>query len=261
MFDNSENNSTERPVAAILLAAGKGKRMGSDLPKVVLEVAGKPMIWWVVQAVRDLGAELIILVIGHGGEKVREVFSGDDHDIKYVTQEEQKGTGHATNCARELLKDFAGDVFVLGGDGPLIRACILQQMLNRQRCSQAVATLATASIDDPTGYGRIIRNDQGKFDSIVEHSNATPDQQLINEIYPSYACFDAQMLFETLKQLEPNATTGEYYVTDVPTMLGAKGKTIELVEGVPAEDILSINTPQQLAQVEAILNSRSLEEV
>ena len=94
MIDSSDNNTNhaERPVAAILLAAGKGKRMGSDLPKVVLEVAGKPIIWWVVQAVRDLGAELIILVIGHGGKKVREVFAGDDHDIKYVLQEVQKET-------------------------------------------------------------------------------------------------------------------------------------------------------------------------
>ena len=235
--------------------------MGSDLPKVVLEVAGKPIIWWVVQAVRELGAELIVLVIGRGGEKVREVFAGDDHDIKYVLQEEQKGTGHATNCARELLKDFTGDVFVLGGDGPLIRSFILQQMLEQQRSKQAAATLATSSIDDPTGYGRIIRDVNGNFEAIVEHSNTTPNQQLINEIYPSYACFDSQLLFETLEQLEPNKVSGEYYVTDVPTMLRQKGKTIELVQGVPSEDVLSINTPQQLAEVESILNNRSLEEV
>lgn len=235
--------------------------MGSDLPKVVLEVAGKPIIWWVVQAVRELGAEPIVLVIGHGGEKVREVFAGNDHDIKYVTQEEQKGTGHATNCASELLKDFHGDVFVLGGDGPLIRSFILQQMLDKQQSSQAAATLATASIDDPTGYGRIIRNDQGNFEEIIEHSSATPDQRLINEIYPSYACFDSQLLFEMLDQLEPNETSGEYYVTDVPTMLRKNGKKIELVQGVPSEDVLSINTPQQLAEIEAILTNRSLEEV
>ncbi len=235
--------------------------MGSDLPKVVLEVAGKPIIWWVVQAVRELGAELIILVIGHGGGKVREVFAGDDHDIKYVLQEEQKGTGHATNCARELLKDFIGDVFVLGGDGPLIRSFILQQMLEQQRSAQAAATLATASIADPTGYGRIIRNHEGRFEAIIEHSNTTPDQQLINEIYPSYACCDSQLLFEMLNKLQPNETSGEFYVTDVPTMLRAEGKIVELVQGVPEEDVLSINTPQQLAEVESILNSRSLEEV
>ncbi len=235
--------------------------MGSDLPKVALEVAGKPIIWWVVQAVRDLGAELIILIIGHGGEKVREIFSGDDHGIKYVTQEEQKGTGHATNCASDLLKDFHGDVFVLGGDGPLIRSFILQQMLDKQRSSQAAATLATASIADPTGYGRIIRNEQGNFEEIIEHSSATPDQQLITEVYPSYACFDSSLLFEILNKLQPNETSGEYYVTDVPAMLRAEGKIVELVQGVPEEDVLSINTPQQLAEVEAILNSRSMEEV
>ena len=159
------------------------------------------------------------------------------------------------------MKDFTGDVFVLGGDGPLIRSFILQQMLEQQRSTQAAATLATASIDDPTGYGRIIRDAQGNFQAIVEHSNTTPKQQLINEIYPSYACFDCSLLFETLKQLEPNEVSGEYYVTDVPNMLCESGKTIELVEGVPAEDVLSINTPQQLAEVEAILTNRSLEEV
>ena len=246
----------ERPVAAILLAAGKGTRMDSDLPKVVLEVAGQPMIRWVVKAVRELSACPIVLVVGHRGELVRELFQGDDDDLLYVTQEPQLGTGHAVGCAKDVLHDFDGDVFVLAGDGPLIQTATLQRLLDRQRQCTAAATLATSTLDDPTGYGRIIRDAQGKFDAIVEHTDANEQQRSIHEVYPSYACFDAGLLFDALDKLKPNQSTGEYYLTDAPALLLADNCKVELVNGVPAEDVLSINTPQQLSEVDSILSSR-----
>ncbi len=246
----------ERPVAAVILAAGKGTRMDSDLPKVVHEVAGQPMICWVVQAVRDMCARPIVLVVGHRAQLVRAVFQGDDDDLVYVTQEPQLGTGHAVGCAKEVLGDFNGDVFVLAGDGPLIQSATLQRMLDRQRRSAAAATLATAHVDDPTGYGRIVRDAQGQFQAIVEHTDANEQQQTIREIYPSYACFDAGLLFDTLDKLQPNQTTGEYYLTDAPALLRANNCKVELVNGVPPEDVLSINTPQQLAEVDSILSTR-----
>ncbi len=249
----------KRPVAAIILGAGKGTRMDSDRPKVVHEVAGHPMIHWVVRAVREIGARPIVLVVGHRAALVRDVFQGDDDDLVYVTQQPQLGTGHAVGCAKSVLGDFNGDVFVLAGDGPLIRPATLRRMLDRQQCSGAAVTLATAKVDDPTGYGRILRDSQGAFKAIVEHAHANEQQQAIREIYPSYACFDAGMLFDALQKLEPNETTGEYYVTDAPAMLRARDCKVELVDGVPAEDVLSINTPQQLAEVESILTARGQE--
>ena len=180
----ANNSSGDRPLAAIILAAGQGTRMNSDLPKVIHAVCDRPMVYWVVIAAREAGASRIILIVGHGSEHVREAFSGDDADIEYAIQEPQLGTGHATTCAEPLLKDFQGDVVVLGGDGPLIRAETIRMMHNRHCQTSASATLATSVIDDPTGYGRILRDSEGRFDAIIEHKNATDTQRTIHEIYP-----------------------------------------------------------------------------
>jgi bifunctional UDP-N-acetylglucosamine pyrophosphorylase/glucosamine-1-phosphate N-acetyltransferase len=251
-----ESTSTRRPLAAIILAAGKGTRMNSELPKVVHRVAGRPMVWWVVDAVRRAGAAPIVLVVGHGAESVQSVFDGDDGDLAYVVQAEQLGTGHATQCAEPALAEFDGDVLVLAGDGPLIRHETLQALCRRHQTAGAVATLATSVVEDPAGYGRVIRNAGGRFEAIVEHKNASPAQRAIREIYPSYACFDAVELFRALKRLEPDALTGEYYITDVPAMLRSAGGVVEVIDAVPPEDVLSINTLTQLAEVDAILRSR-----
>ena len=255
LHDNSRRRDA-RSLAAVILAAGKGTRMQSDRPKVAHEVMGRAMVWWVVRACREAGIDRVFLVVGHGADEVRAVFA-DDTDIEFVLQDEQLGTGHATNCTADALAGFDGDVVVLAGDGPLIRASTLDAMLDRHRATNAAATLATSVIDDPTGYGRIVRDDDDRFVAIVEHRNATDQQRRIHEIYPSYACFDARRLFESLASLRPDSTSGEYYVTDVPAMLRDAGERVELVDAVPPEDVLSINTPEQLAEVDAILSSRT----
>lgn len=230
--------------------------MNSDLPKVIHAVCDRPMVYWVVKAAREAGASRIILIVGHGAEHVKEAFAGDDADIEYAIQEPQLGTGHATTCAEPLLRDFEGDVVILGGDGPLIRAETIRIMHTRHVETSAPATLATSVIEDPTGYGRILRDSEGRFEAIIEHKNATDTQRAIHEVYPSYACFDAGLLFELLGQLEPDSVSGEYYLTEIPGMLRERGLNVELVDAVPPEDVLSINTPEQLAQVEAILSNR-----
>jgi len=230
--------------------------MHSDRPKVAHEVAGQPMIRWVVEAVRAAGADPIVLVIGHGADEVREVFAGDDDDLRFAVQAEQLGTGHATACAAGALAGFDGDVLVLAGDGPLIRAATIRGLVERHRATGAAATLATARIDNPTGYGRIIRDDDGRFAAIVEHASASELQRRIREIYPSYACFNAAALFDTLAVLPPDGDSGEYRVTDVPGVLRGRGLAVELLDGFPPEDVLSINTPQQLQEVGAILSRR-----
>ncbi len=243
-------------LGAIILAAGKGTRMGGDLPKVAHVAHGRAMIWWVVQAVRKVGVKPIVLIVGHGEDIVRDIFKDDDEDLIFVTQEEQLGTGHATLCAKDAFAGFTGNVFVLAGDGPLIRPKTLQAMITRQNESAAIATLATSIIDDPTGYGRIVRDGHGDFEAIVEQKNASPAQLAIHEVYPSYACFKARDLFTSLAELAPNETTGEYYITDIPMMMKTKGNRVEVVDAVPPEDVLSVNTPEQLIEVDAILRTR-----
>jgi bifunctional UDP-N-acetylglucosamine pyrophosphorylase/glucosamine-1-phosphate N-acetyltransferase len=257
--DNAAAPTDQRALAAVILAAGKGTRMPGDLPKVVYEVGGQPMIRWVVEAVRTAGARPIVLVIGHGADAVRAVFRGED-DVAYAVQAEQLGTAHATGCAGAALAGFTGDVLVLAGDGPLIRASTIERLVDHHRRTAAAATLATATVDDPTGYGRIVRDEQGRFQAIVEHASASDAERSIHEIYPSYACFDSGLLFSLLQRLAPDEASGEYRITDLPGLLRAGGHVVELVDGFPPEDVLSINTAQQLSEVDAVFSSRMEDE-
>ncbi len=249
------------PLSAIILAAGKGTRMNSDLPKVAHEVAGKPMVRWVVEACAQAGCTRIVVVVGYGRETVLKLLSGvrfDGVTIEYVDQTEQLGTGHAVMMAEPRFEQSpAHDVFVLAGDGPLIRAATLRTLLERHRTTAAAATLATAVIPDPAGYGRIDRDSAGRFLGIVEEKNASPEQKRIREVNPSYYCFESKALFAALKGVERNPVSGEYYITDVPALLMASGRRVEVIEAVPPEDVLSINTPQQLAEVDHILRARA----
>lgn len=248
--------ATTRPVDAIILAAGKGTRMNSDLPKVLHEVAGKPMVWWVVQACREAGVSQCVLVIGYKGELVREALAGED-DVVFVEQTEQLGTAHAAQMAEPAFDGKTlGDVFVLAGDGPLIRGKTLARLLEVHRRSDAAATLATADIPDPTGYGRIVRDQAEHFAAIVEQKDASPEQLAITEVNPSYYCFKGELLFKTLDQVGSNNAQGEYYITDAPGLLKQQGQTVTVVDAVPPADVLSINTPEQLAQVDRLLRER-----
>ena len=241
---------------AILLAAGKGTRMRSDLPKVVHKVCGKPMVWWVVRACRDAGVSRVVVVVGYEGQLVRDALAGEP-GVEFVEQREQLGTGHAAKMASPLFEGRGDvDVFVLAGDGPLIRGATLRELLRVHRRDRASATLATAVLPDPTGYGRVVRDAAGGFHAIVEQKDASPAQLALREVNPSYYCFKAGELFDTLAQVRNDNKQGEYYLTDVPGLLKARGRTVTVVDAVPPQDVLSINTPEQLAEVEAVLRSR-----
>jgi bifunctional UDP-N-acetylglucosamine pyrophosphorylase/glucosamine-1-phosphate N-acetyltransferase len=243
--------------AAIIMAAGKGTRMKSDLPKVVHAIGGRPMVCAVVDACVAAGCGRIVVIVGYQQEKVREALAAYPR-VEYAVQEEQLGTGHAVACAAPLFEGArrTGDAFVLCGDGPLIRPGTLTQLLSTHRASRAAATLATAELADPTGYGRIVRDAAGRFAAIVEQKNATPEQRAIREVNPSYYCFGVAALFGALTRVERNALTGEYYLTDVPGLLLRDGGRVEVLRAVPPEDVLSINTPEDLATVDAIYRSR-----
>ncbi len=261
----SPSNSPAAP-DAIILAAGKGKRMtgaaggpdGQPLPKVLYPVAGKPMVWWVVKACQAAGVARCIIVIGYEGQQVRDALK-DETGCHFVEQTEQLGTGHATQMAAPLFENRpASDVFVLAGDGPLIREATLSQLLDVHRKSSAASTLATAILDDPTGYGRVIRESDGSLSAIIEHKDATPAQLACKEVNPSYYLFRSDELFSTLDKVRPNNSQGEYYLTDVPGMLKREGKTVKVVDAVPQEDVHSVNNPDQLALVDRLMRERLL---
>jgi bifunctional UDP-N-acetylglucosamine pyrophosphorylase / glucosamine-1-phosphate N-acetyltransferase len=253
-----ETSSTlsARP-AAIILAAGKGTRMKGDLPKVVHPVGGRPMVCAVVDACRGADCGRIVVVVGYKQELVRQALA-EYSNIEYAVQEEQLGTGHAVLSAEPAFMGtgWAHNVLVLCGDGPLIRAETLRDLLRRHRESGAAATLATAVIDDPAGYGRIVRDERGRFVGIVEQKNATEAQRSIREVNPSYYCFREGALFDSLRKVERNPLTGEYYLTDTLSLLLSEGQPVEVVPSVPPEDVLSINTPDDLALVDRIYRSR-----
>lgn len=239
--------------------------MKSDLPKVLHEIGGRPMLCAVVDACREAGCSRIVLVVGYKQELVREAMaaqgSGWSAGLEYAVQDQQLGTGHAVRCAEELFRQETSGaarrpVFVLAGDGPLIRGTTLRELLSRHVSTGAASTLATSVIDDPTGYGRIVRDAEGTFTGIVEHKQCTPAQLAIREVNPSYYCFDTRELFTTLARVTRNPASGEYYITDVPAMLLSEGKRVEVIAAVPPQDVLSINTLEQLAEVDAIYRAR-----
>lgn len=249
-------------LSAIILAAGQGTRMRSDLPKVAHEVAGKPIVRWVAEACAAAGCDRVVVVVGYKQEIVRGAMEGfAGADVAFVEQSEQLGTGHAVMVCRDAFASGlegggSGDVFVLAGDGPLIRAETLGVLHGRHTGAGASATLATSRLEDPSGYGRIVRDGAGGFERIVEQKNATEAELRIDEVNPSYYCFGVSALFDALASVGRDSVSGEYYVTDVPRILLERGDVVEVIDAVPAEDVLSINTPEQLAEVDRVMRGR-----
>jgi len=255
MIDDTNKQSAP---SAIILAAGKGTRMKSDLPKVCHPIGGRAMVCAVVDACLEAGCERVVVVVGYKQELVREALASYDDRVAYAVQDEQHGTGHAVMCARDAFEgDANADALVLCGDGPLIRTETIATMLERHRSTGASATLATSVIEDPAGYGRVVRDNDGRFERIVEQKNATDEQLAIREVNPSYYCFDRGALFDSLDRLERDGVSGEYYITDVAEMLRREGRRVEVIEAVPAEDVLSINTLEQLEQVDRVFRART----
>lgn len=245
----------KRDVAAIILAAGRSTRMKTELPKVMHEVCGVPMLGHVLKACREAGIERFIVVVGYAKEAIVTAF-GREPGVEFVEQREQKGTGHAVMMCRDVLADFNGDVIVIAGDMPLIRGQTLRDLLGSHRATASAASIATTVLADPTSYGRIIRNDKGDFTGIVEHRDCTPEQLKINEVNPSYYCFDARQLMAALTDIKPNNAKGEYYITDVLSILRGKGKTVRASTAVPAADATGINSRVDLADVNRLMQTR-----
>lgn len=244
---------TER--VAVILAAGKSTRMKTQWPKVLHEVNGRPMLAYVLEACRAAGVNKLVVVVGFEGERVQQAFAGAD-DIVWIEQAEQKGTAHAVMCCEPVLQDFTGETLILCGDGPLIRAQTLTTLIQTHENEQSAATLATAMLEDPTGYGRIIRDGDGRLLGIVEHNDCTAKQLQIREVNPSYYSFKNPLLWEKLAQVKPDNAKGELYLTDVVSLLIDAGHKVEAVTAVRPDEALSINSRAQLCVVSKMLQQR-----
>lgn len=242
-------------LTAIILAAGKSTRMKSNRPKPLMEVCGKPMLGWILDACFAAEVTRALVVVGYGKDEITGQF-GSDRRIHFVEQTEQLGTGHAARTCEPLLKGQGGDVFILAGDVPLIRAEILTTLLRAHRQDRAAASMATAVLHDPTGYGRIVRDAEGQFAEIVEDADCTPAQREIHEVFPSYYCVKTEELLFALTRLKNNNKKGEYYLTDIYGILQKAGKEITAVQAVTAEDVIAPNTRRQLAEADEAMQER-----
>ncbi|HBG27372.1 MAG: hypothetical protein A2Y10_18900 [Planctomycetes bacterium GWF2_41_51] len=240
---------------AIILAAGISSRMNTKLPKVLHEVCGRPMLAYVIDACRQAGVQKLYIIVGYGKEQVINYFH-DDKDITWVEQKEQKGTGHAVLCCKEHLAGFEGDTLILCGDGPLIRYETLSTLTEKHQREVSSATLATAILNEPTGYGRILRDSYGNIQGIVEEADCTPEQKTIKEVNPSYYCFKNKVLFEALDKITPNNVKNEYYLTDALRLIIEAGHKVIAVTAVAAQDAMGVNSRQQLSEAGKIMQRR-----
>ncbi len=240
-------------LVTVILAAGKGTRMKSKLPKVLHKAAGKPMLQHVLDAAKGAGAKRNIVVVGFGGEQVKEAM-GDQ--AEFVVQAEQLGTGHAVRQTEPLLKDEKGTVVVLCGDTPLVTADLITKLYEGHKAAGAKATVLTAIMPDATGYGRIIRTAEGDVARIVEQKDATEEERQVKEVNSGIYCFECQDLFAALAQVGCDNAQGEYYLPDVLGILREQGEKIWAVAADDYESTLGINSRVQLSGAEKILRRR-----
>ena len=241
---------------AVILAAGRSTRMRSGLPKPLHEVAGKPMLGHILSACWDAGIEQAVVVVGHGKEAITAKFR--DTRIQFVEQAEQLGTGHAVQVCLPALEGLAddADVTILAGDLPLVTGDILRTIRQAHEGERADATMGTAVVDDPTGYGRVIRDESGEFDRIVEQADGSPEELAVREVFPSLYCVRADALRLGLSKLTNDNAKNEYYLTDIYAILKREGKKVLAVEAVTAEDIVAPNDRAALAEAEAAMQDR-----
>ncbi|MBU3216935.1 bifunctional UDP-N-acetylglucosamine diphosphorylase/glucosamine-1-phosphate N-acetyltransferase GlmU [Clostridium estertheticum] len=238
---------------AIILAAGEGKRMNSNTPKVMHKVCGKEMINHVIDTMRSADIDMVDVVIGRGAAEVKK--GTEDRKINYSVQEDQLGTGHAVMCAKEFLSGNEGIVAIFVGDGPLISEHTVRELLDYHEKGNYKATILTSRMNDPAKYGRIIRDENGEVKKIVEFKDATTEEKLVEEINSGMYCFSIKELLISLDKLDNNNAQKEYYLTDVIGILKDQGLKVGAFD-VSADEITAVNSKIELANAEAIMRKR-----
>ena len=245
----------EENIKAVVLAAGKGTRLrteGVDLPKVLRQAAGRALLDYVLEALDFLDQQDVVLVAGYQRDKVLAAYPG----YPSAVQEPQLGTGHAVQCAKEALAGFDGSILICYGDMPLMRRETYLSLIETHRREGNDCTLLSAVSDEELPYGRIVRNESGAFARIVEDRDCTPEEKAIRELNVGVYVFEAKALWEALEQLRPNNAQGELYLTDAPAYILARGGKVGACPTCTAEEMLGVNTVEQLRQVEEIVERR-----
>lgn len=242
-------------LAVVIIGAGKGTRMRSPLAKVLHMLGGRPLIAHVLEAVLPLHPQRLVTVVGHQADAVRTVC--DRYGATSVLQEPQLGTGHAVAQAEAALADFCGDVLILYGDVPMLRTETMQRLWAEHRQQQAAVTVLTARLDNPRGYGRILRDPQGRIHGIVEDKDASEAQKAICEINTGVYCLRATFLFAALRRIGRNNAQGEQYLTDVVSIAVQDGLPVAHLTVADVTETLGVNTPEELAHLETLLTKSS----
>lgn len=241
-------------ISIIILAAGLGTRMKSNLVKILHPLAGMPMLSYTLALAKSLRPEKTIAVIGHQADKVKETFS--DYDVDWAIQKEQKGTGHAVMQARSLLNNFNGNVIVLSGDTPLLRKETVSKLIKRHKSKGNRVTILTTELNNPYGYGRVITNANGKVERIVEEKDASDTIKKTRLINTGIYAFDRDFLFNSLSEIKPNNAQGEYYLTDVIGIASKGGLEINAVKAQDSDEVMGINTRLELSKAEKVIRKR-----
>ncbi len=256
-MESPAEESQNRPLAAVIMAAGQGKRMVDDrsptqdptLAKVLYPIGGKPMLGHVIALCQAINSLPIVCIVGFGREAVAKYLTTDFPTVRIAIQEEQLGTGHAVQQAERSLKGFSGDVLILSGDVPLLTKETAERLVAEHRERNVVATVLSVTMPDPTGYGRIIRTSSGSLEKIVEEKDSTPAEKKIEEVNSGIYVFDAQVLFEVLKRLDRRNAQGEFYLTDAFGLLIAQFGigAVAVLHTNDASECRGVNTREQLA--------------
>ena len=248
------------------MAAGLGTRMKSNLAKVLHKLDGRPLINHVCETAQTLNPAKIYVIVGHQAEDVKTAVldENDETLVDFALQKQQLGTGDAVNSAREFLEDNDSTVLVLSGDVPMIRSETLQTLVqkhNEHRGRGAACTVLTVRLKDPSGYGRVVRDENGSFEKIVEQKDASDDEKLIDEINSGIYCFDTKKLFAALSQIGNNNAQGEYYLTDVPSILRSQGDDVAIFLCDDPREVEGVNDRRQLAEMETTLRKQTIEKL
>ena len=243
----------EKPTLALILAAGKGSRMHSTLPKPLVQVAGKPMVTYLTAALQKAGIKDISLIVGHKAEQVREAL-GSDFD--YVFQEQQLGTAHAVKMALNAGETEDKDILVFVGDSPLLSSSTIRELIQKHRETEACCTFLSATFEQPYPYARVICDQNGKLIKCVEERDANPDELKVKEYLSSHFIFKAKALKEFIPQIQPHPKTGEYYLTDILHLLLRAGKPVEIAFTNDYQELVGLNTPQDVIWAESFIKKR-----
>lgn len=241
---------------AVILAGGEGKRMKSDKPKTLSEVMGKPMLQWVIDALRKSGVDNICVVKGYKKECIEEYIATLDYNVSSVFQAERLGTGHAVMMAKDFLLENGGDVIILNGDAPFMDSETIAEAYNQHINTNSSATVISAKVENPTGYGRIVRADDGSLKSIVEQKDADEETLAINEVNSGGFWFNTNDLLSVLDNIQSNNAAGEYYLPDALKLLLESGKGVGAFTASSADTVLGANDPAQLADLNTIAQNK-----